>query len=105
MSSLGEFRILKNSGQKRAGGSQGNYKAVLDTVAREFLFGDEEVAKDIFECCRLLTSKYRNGEIQNNVYAEHICSIIETSPHVPPSFSTEKLFNQILRSTYTWTHL
>jgi hypothetical protein len=105
MSSLGEFRILKNSGKKRAGGSQGNYRMVLDTVAREFLFGDKEVSKDLFSACRLLTSKYRNGEIQNDVYGEHIASIIETSEHKPQNFCFEKLVNQITNSTYKWPHL
>jgi hypothetical protein len=105
MSSLGEFRVLKETGQKRAGGSQGNYKAVLDTVSREYLFGDEDIARDLFSACRLLTSKYRNGEIQNNVYAEHICSIIETSEHTPSGFNAQKLFNQIVTTSYEWTHL
>jgi len=105
MSSLGEFRILKNSGQRRAGGSQGNYKGVLDTIAQEFLFGDEEVSKDIFSVCRLLTSEYREGRIQNDVYAREIVSIIETSNNTSSNFSSEKLFNQIVRSSYQWPHL
>lgn len=105
MSSLGEFRVLKNSGQRRAGGSQGNYKAVLDTISREFLFGEKEVAEDLFKTCRLLTASYRNGEIQNDVYAEHICDIIKTSSFVPSGFKPEKLFDQIVNSTYKWPHL
>lgn len=105
MSSLGEFRILKNSGQKRAGGSQGNYKMVLDTIAREYLFGDKDVASDLFQAARMLTSEYRNGQIQNDVYAEHLSTMISTSEHTPARFSTEKLFNQIIKSTYEWPHL
>jgi hypothetical protein len=105
MSSLGEFRILKKTGQKRAGGSQGNYKAILDTISREYLFGDTEMAKDLFHTCRLLYSSYLNGEIQNKVYAEHVCDIIGTSSYVPVGYKPEKLFNQIVNSTYTWPHL
>lgn len=105
MSSLGDFRILKKTGQRRAGGSQGNYKAVLDTISREFLFGDRDTAKDLFNACRRLYSAYLNGEIQNTVYAENVCDIIQSSSFVPDGFKPDKLYNQIVKSTYTWPHL
>ena len=39
MSNLSPFRVRKD-GTVRSGGTQGNYKDVLNTIAAEYLFGD-----------------------------------------------------------------
>lgn len=105
MSSLSEFRILKTSGIKRAGGTQGNYVDILNTIAAEYLFGDPDLARDIYQCARLFRSNYLNGRIQREDYAMFNMEIIELSNHVHPGYTREKFYNSIVRNNYSWPHL
>jgi hypothetical protein len=105
MSSLSEFRILKTSGIKRAGGTQGNYVDILSTIAAEYLFGDPDLARDIYQCARLFRSNYLNGQIQNQDYALFNMEIIELSNHVHSGYNREKFYNNIVRNNYSWPHL
>jgi hypothetical protein len=105
MSSLSEFRILKKSGIKRAGGSQGNYTAILNTIAGEYLFGDPDLARQIYQCARIFRSNYLNGQIQREDYAMFNIEIIELSNHIDPNYTKEKFYNSIVRNNYSWPHL
>ncbi len=105
MSSLSEFRILKTSGIKRAGGSQGNYVAILNTIAAEHLFGDPDLAREIYKCARLFRSNYLNGQIQREDYALFNMEIIELSNHIHPSYTREKFYSSVVRNNYSWPHL
>ncbi len=105
MSSLSEFRILKGSGIKRAGGTQGNYVDILNTIAAEYLFGDPDLARDIYQCARLFRSNYLNGRIQREDYALFNMEIIELSNHLHPGYNREKFYNNIVRNNYSWPHL
>ena len=100
MSSLSEFRILKSSGIKRAGGTQGNYVDILSTIAAEYLFGDPDLAREIYQCARLFRSNYLNGQIQNEDYALFNMEIIELSNHVHSGYNREKFYNNIVRNNY-----
>ena len=105
MSSLSEFRIGKTSGIKRAGATQGNYVDILNTVAAEHLFGDPDLAREIYQCARLFRSNYLNGQIQNEDYALFNMEIIELSNHVHSGYNREKFYNNIVRNNYSWPHL
>jgi hypothetical protein len=105
MSSLSEFRILKDSGIKRAGGTQGNYVDILNTIAAEYLFGDPDLAREIYQCARLFRSNYLNGQIQREDYALFNIEIIELSNHIYPGYNREKFYNSVVRNNYSWPHL
>jgi len=105
MSSLSEFRILKKTGEERKGGSQGNYVDILSTIAAEYLFGDPDLAREIYKSARLFRSTYLNGKIQNDVYAILTTEIIELSNHIYPSYNRDKFIANIIRNNYTWQHL
>lgn len=105
MSSLSEFRILKKTGLQRAGGSQGNYVDVLSTIAAEYLFGDQDLAKDIYESARLFRSTFLHGQIQREVYAMLTAEVIELSNHIYPGYNREKFLNTVNRNNYSWAHL
>lgn len=105
MSSLGEFRIHVKTGQERAGGTQGNYVDILSTIAAEYLFGDPDLAREIYESARLFRSAYLNGKIQRDVYAILNTEIIELSNHIYPGYNREKFINNVIRNNYSWQHL
>lgn len=105
MSSLSEFRILKDTGEKRAGGSQGNYVDILSTIAAEYLFGNPDVAREIYQSARLFRSTYLNGKIQRDVYAYLNTEIIELSNHIYPGYNREKFIANVIRNNYSWQHL
>lgn len=105
MSSLSEFRILKSTGVKRAGGTQGNYVDILNTIAAEYLFGNPDVAREIYKSARLFRSTFLNGLIQRETYALLNMEIIELSNHVNPGYTREKFYNSVVRNNYSWPHL
>jgi hypothetical protein len=105
MSSLSEFRILKKSGIKRSGGTQGNYAAILNTIAAEYLYGDKHLASEIYKCARMFRSNYLNGQIQREDYAMFNIEIIELSNHIYSLYNREKFYNSIVRNNYSWPHL
>lgn len=105
MSSLSEFRILKNTGEKRAGGSQGNYVDVLSTIAAEYLFGDPDLAREIYKSARLFRSTFLHGQIQREIYALLTAEVIELSNHINPGYNKEKFLNSVNRNNYSWPHL
>jgi hypothetical protein len=104
MSSLQQKRLLKN-GEVRAGGSQGNYKEVLNTCALEYLHGDKTLARSIFDDARAACVRYINGEIQNTTYAGLLSDLIESSEHAPVGFDRVKFIARLARMTYTHPHL
>lgn len=105
MSSLSMFRIKKKTGEKRAGGSQGNYKAILNTILQEYIYGDKELAQEIYKCARMFRDKYLNGRIQNNVYAHLTADVVELSNHLWVSYNREQFIQSLIRNNYTWPHL
>ena len=44
---------IDKDGVARPGGSQGNYKEVLNTVLTEYLLGDKELARQIYRTVRI----------------------------------------------------
>jgi len=104
MSSLQPFRLTKK-GVARAGGSQGNYKEVLNTVLQEYLYGDKNLAAQIFHTVRSGADRYVRGFINNTDYVEMMCAAIELSNHVAVEYNKEKFTAKVLRNTYSWPHL
>ena len=104
MSSLQPFRLTK-AGVARPGGSQGNYKEVLNTVLNEYLRGDKELARQIYRVIRIGAAKYVNGEINNTDYVEIMCEMIELSNHQAVKYNREKFTAKVLRNTYSWPNL
>jgi len=104
MSSLQPFRLTKQ-GVARAGGSQGNYKEILNTVLYEYLYGDRGLAERIFAICRVAADRYVRGFIQNTQYINEVCEAIELSNHVAVGYNREKFTAKVLRNTYSWPHL
>jgi len=104
MSSLQPFRLTKK-GVARAGGSQGNYKEVLNTVLQEYLYGDKNLAAQIFHTVRSGADRYVRGFINNTDYVEMMCAAIELSNHVAVEYNREKFTTKVLRNTYSWPHL
>jgi hypothetical protein len=105
MSSLSGFRIKKSTGEKRAGGSQGNYKEVLNTILLEYLFGDQDLAREIYNSAKLFRSKYLEGQIQSDVYAHLTADVIELSNHVVSGYNRDKFISKVIRNNYSWPHL
>jgi len=104
MSSLQPFRLTK-AGVARPGGSQGNYKEVLNTVLNEFLLGDKELARQIYRTVRIAAAKYVNGEINNDSYVDIMCECIELSNHKAMKYDRDKFTAKVLRNTYSWPKL
>ena len=104
MSSLQPFRLTK-AGVARPGGSQGNYKPVMNTILREYLLGDKDLARQIFRTVRIGAAKYVNGEINNTDYVNIMCECVELSNHQDVKYNREKFTAQVLRNTYSWPHL
>ena len=104
MSSLQPFRLTK-SGEARAGGSQGNYKEVLNTVLHEYLYGDKNVAAAIYHTARASADKYVRGFINNSDHADIMWQAIELSNTQVVKYNREKFTTKVLRNTYSWPHL
>ena len=104
MSSLGTHRLLKN-GEVRAGGSQGNYKEVLNTVALEYLHGDKELAEQMFRTAKAACTQYLNGKIQNDTYVNILADTIELSKHQYVKYNRQKFIKKVLRNTYKWPNV
>jgi hypothetical protein len=105
MSSLSEFRILVKTGIERKGGTQGNYVDILSTITAEYLFGDPDLAREIYKSARLFRSKFLHGEIQREEYGLLNTEIIELSNHIYPGYNREKFLKTINRCNYSWPHL
>ena len=103
-SSLQKKRLLTN-GETRSGGSQGNYKEVLNTIAMEYLHGDKELAAQIFRTVRAGADQYVDGKINNDTYASIMCDAIELSNHQWMKYNREKFINKIVKTTYTWPNV
>lgn len=104
MSSLQPSRLSKK-GVPRNGACQGNYKEVLDTVLYEYLYGDKNLAAQIYHTVRSGAASYVNGFINNSDYVELMCAAIELSNHVAVEYNREKFTAKVLRNTYSWPHL
>ena len=104
MSSLQPFRLTK-AGVARAGGSQGNYKEVLNTVLNEHLYGNKRLADAIFHAVRSGADRYVRGFINNTDYIKIMCDAIELSNHQAVEYNREKFTAKVLRNTYSWPHL
>lgn len=104
MSSLQPFRLTK-AGVARPGGSQGNYKEVLNTVLYEYLYGNKELAQRIYGMARFAADRYVRGFIQNTQYIKEVCDAVELSDHVVSGYNREKFTAKVLRNTYSWPHL
>ena len=104
MSSL-QLKRLRKDGTHRPGGSQGNYKEVLNTITNEYLFGDKELAKSIFKKCRAAANDYVEGKIQNDTYVDELCDLIESSNHPWVKYNRETFTKKVIRNTYKWPNL
>ena len=104
MSSIQPFRLTKK-GEVRSGGSQGNYKPVLNTILHEHLYGDKELAQQMFHTIRVAASNYVNGKINNDTYASIMCDCLDLSNHQPVGYNRDKFIANVLRNTYSWSHL
>lgn len=107
MSSLQKFR-LTTDGVQRSGGSQGNYKEVLNTIALEYLHGSKELARQIYDTCRAGADLYINGKIQNDTYASILCDAIELSNHQYVKYNRQKFTKSLLtgkKALYKWQNL
>ena len=104
MSSLMPKRVSPD-GKDRSGGSQGNYKPVMNTILREYLLGDKELAHQIFRTIRVAAAKYVKGEINNTDYVEIMCDSVELSNHPSPKYNREKFTKFVLSKTHSWPHL
>jgi len=104
MSSLGTHRLLKN-GEIRAGGSQGNYKEVLNTIALEYLHGDKELAQQMYRTAKAACADYLNGKTQNDTYVHILADTIELSKHQWVKYNREKFTKKVLRNTYKWPNV
>jgi len=104
MSNLSPFRVRKD-GTVRSGGTQGNYKDVLNTIAAEYLFGDPDLARDIYNCSRMFRANYLNGQIQREDYALFTSEVVELSNHVYPRYNRQKFIANLIRNNHSWEHL
>lgn len=104
MSSLGTHRLLKN-GETRAGGSQGNYKEVLNTIALEYLHGDKELAGQMYRTVKAACAQYLHGKIQNDTYVDILANTIELSKHQYVKYNRQKFTKKVLRNTYRWPNV
>lgn len=104
MSSLQSFRLTK-AGIARPGGSQGNYKEVLNTVLYEYLYGNKDLAEQIYRTVRVAATQYLNGLIQNSTYSTIMCDAIELSKHPHLGYNREKFTKKVLRNTYKWPNI
>jgi len=107
MSSLQKFR-LTTDGVQRSGGSQGNYKEVLNTIALEYLHGSKELARQIYDTCRAGADMYVNGKIQNDAYVNVLCDAIELSNHQYVKYNRKKFTKRLLtgkKALYKWPNV
>jgi len=100
MSSLSKFRVNKTTGAKRAGGSQGNYKPILNTIAREYLYGSKELARNIFDECCVLRNEYLDQIISLHEYAKKSVDISSHSEFFDDN--KEKMIDKIVKSNYNY---
>lgn len=97
MSSLGNRR-LRLDGEERSGGSQGNYKDILNITTREHLYGDEKLAKQIFDSCCEWRNRFLDGECNLEEYAEETVKQVKKSKYF--KFASKNLKQTIIRNNY-----
>ena len=98
MSSILKSRPVKTvSGTKRSGGCQGNYVDVLRTCTMEYLYGDKELARQIWDTIVEAGRKYSSGKIDNAQYAKVMYKNIELSNHIYKKYNREKFIANCLK--------
>jgi len=105
MSSLSPFRLNTQTGVKRSGGSQGNYKNILNTISCEHLCGDKKLARNIYDTCRLYREEYLNDKITLQEYAEGCANSVATSPFFAEYCNNKKkLIDKIIKNNYDFNN-
>jgi len=102
MSNIAEYRIKKETGEKRAGGSQFQYIELFDTLRDEYLFGSKEASRNKFLQARSVWKKYSTSELQNDEFAEALASIIESSAYHAQTFERDSFINKVIKNSYRW---
>ena len=97
MSSLGNRR-LRRDGEERSGGSQGNYKDVLNVINREHFYGDKKLAKQIFDSCHEWRNRFLDGECTCEEYAKETVKQVKKSKY--SKFASKNLERTIIRNNY-----
>jgi len=99
MSSILKSRPVKTvSGTKRSGGCQGNYVDVLRTCTMEYLYGDKELARQIWDTIVEAGRKYSSGKIDNAQYAKVMYENIELSNNIYSKYNREKFIANCLKN-------
>lgn len=100
MSSLSKFRVHKKTGVRRSGGTQGNYKEILNTVAKEYLYEDKELSRRIYDMCRDYRNNYLNQSMTLHEYAKKTVDAVSQSKFFDSD--KQKLLDTIIRNNYNY---
>ena len=74
-------------------------------IRDRYLFGDPDLARDIYNCSRMFRANYLNGQIQREDYALFTTEVIELSDHVYPRYNRQKFIANVIRNNHSWEHL
>ena len=94
---LGTVRVKAN-GQKRTGGSERNYSAVLNALRLEYLFGSKTKAESLYNQARANDQLYVKQVIDAQGLAELHADTVEACSIIPKTYKRATLISRILKS-------
>ena len=94
---LGTVRVKAN-GQKRTGGSERNYSAVLNALRLEYLFGSKTKAESLYNQARANDQLYVNQVIDAQGLAELHADTVEACSIIPKTYKRATLISRIVKS-------
>jgi len=94
---LGTVRVKAN-GQKRTGGSERNYSAVLNALRLEYLFGSKTKAESLYSQARANDQLYVKQVIDAQGLAELHADTVESCSIIPKTYKRATLISRILKS-------